>query len=346
MQALRPVSVHGDLGDIDLSWLTEEIRARGLETLTALFASSHICLATFDREGFVLAINAHTLAFGGQQPAVKYLGMNVLEHPILRRLGWSRLVERALAGESVEVTDSRWVTLFTGEERWVDVTVTPVTIDGVVVGGVACLIDTTVRHWALAREAALRAQMQELVLYMTRDLARPIAYLRDRTDDKVFGDAIAHLGTLLDDLREFLQVGSMQPRRQKLSLSAALLAAGVAPRAGAELYVYADPRLLRRALTNLASFASRSGGGLSATVQRSGQVAVSFAVGASQRLLEALLGASSLSAAEAAGADDSLAAARWMIELMGGALTASEDGHLLELQLPAADAGAPEHATG
>ena len=55
-------------------------------------------------------------------------------------------------------------------------------------------------------------------------------------------------------------------------------------------------------------------------------------------LLEELLTATSLSVAEADGAQGSLAAARWMIEMIGGTLSVRRDLPGLVVELAAAEA--------
>src|SRR2546421_7456378 len=99
----------------DLSWLDDHVRARALELLQVLFSSSRISVVTFDSDGVIVSVNAQTAALDGRATDY-YRGVNLLEHPILQRLGWSQAIERVLKQETVELTDSRWVTLFTGED--------------------------------------------------------------------------------------------------------------------------------------------------------------------------------------------------------------------------------------
>jgi hypothetical protein len=90
----------------DLSWLDDNVRKRAVETLKVLFAQSRICMMTFDAHGSIIGVNPHTAAFGGQPQSI-YAGTNMLEHAVLRRLGWTEPLKRVLAGEAIEVTDTR-----------------------------------------------------------------------------------------------------------------------------------------------------------------------------------------------------------------------------------------------
>jgi hypothetical protein len=99
----------------------------------------------------------------------------------------------------------------------------------------------------------------------------------------------------------------------------------------------ADPWLLRRVLHNLWRFSRRMGGTGWKIEQREGRVLLSVGVDGSHELLKELLTATSLSATEADTVEASLAAARWMIEMMNGTLTVSEGQPILHLSLPAAD---------
>jgi PAS domain S-box-containing protein len=337
----------------DLSWLDDNVRKRALETLKALFAQSRICMMTFDAHGTIIGVNPHTAAFGGQKQSI-YCGTNMLEEPLLRRLGWTELLKQVLAGEPIEVTDTRWVTLFSGEERYVDVTAAPVLVDGEVVGGVACLVDATAKHrHELARESK-RLQARELELFLARDIGPPLQTLKEWSTTPpepslestaramvVVGD----LASLFDDLQEFLQLGAYQPKLSRVVVDEAMRAAGTAPRrraSGAESgtppSVLADPRLLRRVLRNIGRCGARVGGGGWAVRVEDGRVLAEIEVDCSHRLLEELLTANSLSMMEASGADSSLVAARWMIEMMGGTLTVADSNSILRINLAAAAA--------
>src|SRR5690348_10929592 len=106
--------------------------------LQVLFASSRICVVTFDSKGVIVGVNPQTAGLGGR-PIACYQGVSLRDHPVLRRLGFSEELGRVLEGETLEITDTRWVTLFSGEERWVDVLAGPVVMEDRVVGGVAYL---------------------------------------------------------------------------------------------------------------------------------------------------------------------------------------------------------------
>jgi PAS domain S-box-containing protein len=335
----------------DLSWLDDNVRKRALETLKVLFAQSRICMMTFDAHGTIIGVNPHTAAFGGQTQSI-YCGTNMLEHPVLRRLGWTEPLKRVLAGEPIEVTDTRWVTLFSGEERYVDVTAAPVVVDGEVVGGVACLVDATAKHrHELARESK-RLQARELELFLARDFGPPLQTLKEwsRTPEPALEAtargmvAVGDLASLFDDLQEFLQLGAYQPKLSRVVLEEAMRAAGTAPRpangakSSAPPSVLADPRLLRRVLRNIGRCGSRIGGGGWAIHVQDGRVLAEIEVGCSHQLLEELLTATSLSMMEASGADSSLVAARWMIEMMGGTLTVVDSNSILRINLAAAAA--------
>jgi hypothetical protein len=293
-------------------------------------------------------VNPYTASFGGQEQAV-YRGVNMLEHAILRRLGWTEALKRVLNGESIEVSDTRWVTLFSGEERFVDVNAAPIVVDGKVVGGVACLVDATDKHRGAAMRESKRLQQRELELFLTRDVGRPLGALTtwskktasspDETARAMV--AVTELVALVDDLQDFLQLGAYQPKLTRVVVVDVMRAAGSPPRIastgdGSSIAVMADPRLLRRAFENILRCGGRMGGGRGLVSRSDGRVLIEIEVDGSPPLLQELLGANSLSMMEASGADASLAAARWMIEMIGGTLTVSESSSLLIIDLAGA----------
>ncbi len=340
-----------DLREEDLSWLDEHVRASATEMLQVLFSSSRIAVVTFDRDGVIVGVNPQTAALDGRAIAY-YRGVNLLTHTILRRLGWTDALQRVLRRETVELTDSRWVTLFTGEERYVDIIAGPVIAEDQVIGGVAYLVDSTAQHRAVVAEEATRKRARELETFLARDVARLVTPLNSWSATPaptVEANALAmltitELTSLLDDLLQFVQLETYQPTIEPVVMLDAVQAAGlkspprvVAPDGKGRVVAFADPRLLRRVLRNLLRFSFRIGSRGWSLEQREGRVVLSVSVDGSQQLLKELLTATSLSATEADSADGSLAAARWMTEMMNGTLTVSAREPTLFLSLPAAD---------
>jgi hypothetical protein len=335
----------------DLSWLDAHVRASAVEMLQVLFSSSRISVVTFDRDGVIVGVNPQTAAFGGTTVG-HYRGVNLLTHPILRRMGWTEALERVLKRETVELTDSRWVTLFTGEERYIDIIAGPVIAEDQIIGGVAYLIDSTKNHRAIVAEAASRKRARELEVFLARDVARLVAPLdawSATLAPTVKTNALAmvtvsELSSLLDDLSQFVQLQTYKPVIEPVVLLDAVQAAGlkslprvIDPDSKGRIVAFADPRLLRRILSNLFRFSLRIGGHGWSIEKREGRVVLSVPVDGSRQLLEELLTATSLSATEADSAGASVAAARWMTEMMNGTLTVSDREPALLLSLPAAD---------
>jgi PAS domain S-box-containing protein len=328
----------------DLSWLDDNVRARALETLKALFANSPLCMMTFDAKGTVIGVNPYTSSFAGQCQSV-YQGINMLEHPVLRRLGWTDLLQRVLAGESIEVSDTRWVTLFSGEERYVDVTVAPILVDKRVVGGVAFLTDATAKHRAEGVKLVKARQARELELFLARDIGQPMKVLSEwsaldappleRTALAMV--TVRELASLFEDLQQFLQLEAYRPMLSRVVFAEAMRAAGMTPlEAANSMTVTADPRLLHHVLKNLVRCGARIGGGSLSLSSRDGRVIIEIAIEGTRELLEQLLSASSLSMMESSGASSSLVAARWMVEMMGGTLQLGESGRV-RIELASAD---------
>jgi PAS domain S-box-containing protein len=308
--------------DDDQDWLNHQVRMAAADMLQVLFASSRISVVTFDSKGVIVGVNPQTAGLGGR-PIDRYQGVSLRDHPVLRRLGFSAELARVLDGDTVEITDTRWVTLFSGEERWVDVLAGPVVMEGRVVGGVAYLVDSTESHQAAEAEAAKRRRARELIAFVTRDVRQLVSEHEAMT---------AELREMLEDLLHFLRIESYEPAVERLALDETL--ARIACVAAEEVAVFADPRLLRRILSNINQFRLRLGGGDWSVKRHDGRVQLQCLL-RSAILSRELLAANRTTTAEADGADSSLAAARWMAELMGGML--SVDGHTLILDLPAAD---------
>jgi hypothetical protein len=335
--------------DTDLSWLDEDVRRGAADMLQVLFSSSRICLVTFDAEGTIVGVNPQTASFGGQ-PSARYQGVQLLHHPILKRLGWTGELEQVLAGETVEWTDTRWVTLFSGEERFVDILAGPVMAHGRVVGGVIYLVDSTDKHRAVEAETANRRRTRELEVFLARDVAKLVTALhgwsRTQTpslqETATAMETVAELSDLLDDLLQFVQLGTYKPTLERLPLVEVLRASGLAnhvrtPAAAEPLAVLADRRLLRRVLRNLSRFSLRTGASGWQLETRDGRTRLTLKVDCSELLLRELLTASTLTITEADSANESLAAARWMVEMMGGSLTVNVNRSGLCLDLPASD---------
>jgi hypothetical protein len=331
----------------DLSWLDDGVRARALQTLKALFANGPMCLMTFDAHGTVIGVNPHASSFGGQGQSA-YQGLNMLEHPVLRRLGWTDALKRVLGGSAIEISDTRWVTLFSGEERYVDVTAAPIVVGEVVVGGIACLVDATAKHRAATVKQNKEQQARELERFLACDVAQPLRILVDWSKlpaPQVENTALAmvtvgELAGLFDDLQHFLKLGAYQPELNRVVVADAMRVAGMtqltAVNDAAPSAVLADPRLLRRALQNVLRCCSRIGGGSSSVTVKDGRVIVEIAIDGTRALLERLLGANSLAMLESSGADTSLVAARWMIEMMGGTLQLGAADRTLRIELASA----------
>jgi PAS domain S-box-containing protein len=331
----------------DLSWLDEPTRASCTETLRALFARSHVSMLSFDERGRVVNINAHIADFGGE-PSARYRGVNLLEHPVLRRLGWSDIARRVLAGEKVDVTDTQWVTLFGGEERFVDLSAGPIVEDGRVVGGVGCMVDATVRHRALAAAASKRQQARELEELLVREVDPLMSALEEwaRSGSPPSAAATARalatvpaLSALIEDVRAFVRLEAFRPLPVAVELTQLTREAGAKSPArmvvGATR-VFGDLRLLRRALVNLMRFAQHGGDGAWWVENRNGRVELSLRTGASAALLKELLAVSKLSISESPGPEQSLAAARRMIEMSDGEVRVDGESSVLVVSLPAA----------
>jgi PAS domain S-box-containing protein len=334
--------------DDGADWLTSELRADCGDVLKALFSLGHACIVAFDVEGRITSINDYALAFGGSLPA-RYKGVSLLEHRVLQRLGWSDVIRRVLDNERVELTESRWVTLFGNEERYVDVSAGPILHEERVVGGVAVLVDATARHRAQAALEAKTRQMREVARFLARDVGTPLGVLvawaksgaADEAQAKVAVDDVV---SQLEDVRALLDVATFVPKAKRVRLLDVLRGARVkeptqrssgAP--PAELFVEVDERLLRRAVQIITRLSTRMGAGGWSLETRPGRVAVIFEVGGSQALLSALLDATALSTAESASGDASLAAAKWMLELMDCRLTAGDGQLTIDLPTAAAE---------
>lgn len=340
--------------DEDLSWLDDRIKRSAAEMLRVLFVSSRISVITFDAGGVILSVNAQTAQLGGRNDVDVYRGVNLLSHPIFERLGWAAHLRRVLEGETVELTDSRWVTLFGAEERYIDVIAGPITVEERVVGGVAYLIDATAHHRSLVAEATKRKRSRELEVFLARDVGETLAPLaawagqRTTTPEETARAMVgmSELSSIFDDLQQFVQLESYQPVLSRVPVLEALSGAGIKspprmPDGETPLAVTADSRLLRRVLRNVIQFSARMGGcGWSVQI-KDGRVLLRAHVEGSHQLLKELLTPSSLSSTEADGAAASLAAARWMTEMMHGTLTANESEPIIVLNLPAADSSAP-----
>jgi PAS domain S-box-containing protein len=328
----------------DLSWLDEGVRKSALEMLEVLFASSRVSVITFDADGVIVGVNPHMLAFDGRLES-PYRGVNLLTNLILRRIGWGDAIQRVLAGETVEHSDTRWVTIFSGEERWVDVIAGPVMVDGKVIGGIAYLIDRTEKHRIERVASANRRRAHELEEFLANDVARRIERLERwaRTPPPAAGSpmpTIEELSAVLDDLQSFIQLGTYQAQVERVLLTDAahdlhcphaevLDTGGIA--------VMADRRLLGRVLHNLDRFADRHPAGAWSISRCDGRVVIEIPVGGSAGWLERLLVPTRRATVEAESADDSLAAARWMAEALNGELIVSQARQALLLNLPAAD---------
>ncbi|HZS39768.1 MAG TPA: PAS domain S-box protein [Polyangia bacterium] len=343
-----PGTTMSEQQDDDLSWLDEGLRQSALEMLEVLFASSHVSLITFDADGTIVGVNPHMLAFEGRAES-RYQGVNLLTNLIVRRLGWSDAIRRVLSGETVEMTDTRWVTIFSREERYVDVIAGPVMTNGKTIGGIAYLIDSTDKHRAEKAESAHRRRARELEAFLARDVANLIGVLEGwsrsqapSTKDMARAiSAIEELSTVLDDLLHFVQLGTYRPNVERILLADAVR--GLTSPAGSVLEtggiaVMADRRLLRRVLRNLIQFGARHPAGPWSLTTNDGRVIIEIPVEGSSPWLKQLLVANPKSAAEAESADESLAAARWIAEALNGDLTASDRRQSLLLNLPAADA--------
>ena len=291
--------------------------------LQVLFASTRICVVTFDSRGEIVGVNPQTAGFGGR--AVEhYRGVSLREHPVLRRLGFGEALDRVLDGETVELTDSRWVTLFSGEERFIDVIAGPVIVEARVVGGIAYLVDVTRAHRAERIEAARRQHARELHALLLHDVSRRVSALA--------GDSSAEeLERAIDDLVELLELESYRPLLERVLLDGTL---GPLDGGGPDVAVFADARLLKRLIANINRFRLRAGGGRWRVVRGDGRVALECTLTRVDRLSPRLLSADG-GACEEEGAEHGLAAARWMAECMGGTLCT--DGATLRLELPAAD---------
>jgi PAS domain S-box-containing protein len=344
--------------DEDLSWITDNIRQCATEMLDVLFASSRICLIVFDAKGIIQGVNPYAESFGGQ-PQAQYRGVSLVDHLVLRRLGWSQQIKRVLDGETVELTDTRWVTLFSGEERYVDMIAGPVMVQRSVIGGVAYLVDSTSKQRAAAAELAHRRRLRELEVFLAHDVAALVASLQawsgraspSDADTAVVKASITDLSSLLDDLLQFVQIGTYKPRPQRTLLLDVLRAAGLGKElrngdAGGlgSMAVFADARLLRRVLRNVIRFCMNAGRVEWKAEAKDGKTRLCFDVDIPEPMVGPLLTATSLSMAQAEDAQSSLAAARWMMEMMGGSLTVRRERPRLLLELPTADAARSDSA--
>jgi hypothetical protein len=311
--------------------------------LDVLFGSSRVCLITFDAEGTIVGVNPHTAAFDGRLES-PYRGVGLLSNVLIRRAGWAEPIKRVLAGETIELTDSRWVTLFSREERYVDVIAGPIIVKGKVIGGIAYLVDSTTKHRAEVVDSVNRKRARELEVFLARDVAGLIGALEgwsrsqppSNSDTSLALATIEELSTVLDDLLHFIQLGTYHPSIERVLLAdAARGLPAVADMDG--IAVMADRRLLRRILRNLADFSARRAGGRWSVSSKDGRVVIEIPVEAPQKWLREILIANPASAAEADSAPDSLAAARWMAETLNGGLTVSTTRPSLTLNLPAAD---------
>lgn len=331
----------------DLSWLDDGLRKSALEMLEVLFASSRVSVITFDADGVIVGVNPHMLAFDGRVES-PYRGVSLLTNLIVRRLGWADPIRRVLAGDTVELTDTRWVTVFSREERWVDVIAGPVMVKDKVIGGIAYLIDSSEKHRSEQAESTNRRRARELEAFLARDVAELIGALetwsrKQTPTSRDLGPAMStidELSAVLDDLLHFVQLGTYHPVVERVLLTDAarglrcqqatvLTTGGIA--------VMADRRLLRRVLCNLDKFARRHPAGSWSVTRCDGRVSIEIPVDGSAEWLERLLVPARRESVEAESADDSLAAARWMAEALSGDLVVAQPRHALLLNLPAAD---------
>lgn len=337
----------GEENGEDLSWLDEGLRKSALEMLDVLFSSSRVSLITFDATGTIVGVNPHMLAFDGRIDS-PYRGVNLLSNLVVRRLGWSESIERVLAGQTVETTDSRWVTIFSHEERYVDVIAGPVVVNDKVIGGIAYLIDSTQKHRAEKAESANRRRARELEAFLARDVASLIGALEawSRSEDPSPRETTTAMATVeelsaaLSDLLHFIQLETYRPSVERVLL--ADIVSTLARRTATLLVtdgiaVIADRMLLRRVLRNLLQFSTRHYGGTWSVSKYDGRVLIEIPIEGSLEWLKQLLIANPKSTAEADSASESLAAARWMAEALGGELIASPQRAALVLSLPAAD---------
>jgi PAS domain S-box-containing protein len=309
----------------DEDWLDDKVRLAATEMLEVLFGSSRIGVVTFDSKGIIVGVNPQTAELGGQTIG-RYRGVSLRETPILRRLGLSEALEHVLDGVTVELTDTRWVTLFSGEERWLDIIAGPVVMEARVVGGVAYLVDSTAMHMAAQAEAAKRRRARELTAFLARDVAEQMQLLTRWAEEPDARDAIGDLRAMLEDLDYFLRIETWEPEVQRFLLD---------PQLANATAVMGDARLFRRILSILNQFRLREGGARWQVEAADGRVVIECRFPQGTRLPEKLLSAQHAARPENERADSSLAAARWMAELMGATLSIRAD--TLRFELPAAD---------
>jgi hypothetical protein len=311
-------------------WLDEKVRLAATEMLEVLFDSSRIGVVTFDSKGIIVGVNPQTAEVGGREMG-RYRGVSLREQPILRRLGFGDELDRVLEGDTVELTDTRWVTLFSGEERWIDIIAGPVVMEDRVVGGVAYLVDSTQVHMAAQAQSAKRRRARELTGFLARDVASQMQVLARWAEQpgSDAGEAMSDLRAMLEDLNYFLHIETWEPDIQRFCLERQLT------NNGGPIAVMGDPRLFRRILSILNQFRLREGGGRWQVEVLDGHVTLESKFPHGTRLPEKLLSAQHAARPENEPADNSLAAARWMAELMGGTLTICAGA--LRFVLPAAD---------
>lgn len=322
----------------DITWIDEHVRHSAVEMLGILFESSRACVITFDGQGTIIGVNPQTAAFDGRARPV-YAGVSLFEHPILVRLGFQPELKRVLAGDTVEITDSRWVTLFSREERFVDIVAGPVTVGGTVVGGVAYLFDATARHLAERAAEQRKRRARELEAFLVRDVASLVdAIEAGEQPDGALPEAMATLRSAIDDLMQFIRLEGYSPSIRRVPLVEVVRGLphgeGHATVEGAA--VYADPRLLRRILRNVIALRLKVGGSGWTVSRDDGRVRLTCRLSVPASRLRELLGPSE-SALDGDSAERSLAAARWMAEIMNATLDVTGDPAILCLDLPAAD---------
>jgi hypothetical protein len=213
-----------------------------------------------------------------------------------------------------------------------------VVLEGRVVGGVAYLVDSTKVHAAAKAEEARRGRARELTGFLARDVGMQMQSLARWAEQpgSDAAEAMIDLRSMLDDLNYFLRIETWEPEIQRFVLDKTL--------SPEELAVVGDPRLLRRIVSIVNQFRLREGGGRWEAHRSDGHVTLECCFPHGTHLPERLLSAQHAARPENERADSSLAAARWMAELMGATLTVG--GGALRLELPAADVESAREAAG
>lgn len=141
--------------DITLRKRAEEEIRRLKEFNENIIKSAPLGIFTTDRKGVITSVNPVHLKMMGEERAEQALGLNVLELPTVKALGWDKLFREALRGKPFELHKQRYTSVY-GKTVYLTARCVPLKDNGGIMGLLTIMEDVT--EQTLLEEEVLRAK--------------------------------------------------------------------------------------------------------------------------------------------------------------------------------------------